>query len=157
MRTDRTHSTRLPFTALAIVLLVTACTGSPAATVTPAPTAPAVGATPIPAATPGRSIPQPVATPVPAEPASLPQGLRDEILADAAARTGVPAADITVVSAVAMTWPDSALGCPKPGSMYTQMIEPGFQVVVDAAGKTLDYRVGSRGTPRLCENPPGPG
>jgi hypothetical protein len=95
--------------------------------------------------------------PLPGEAATVPHDLLDAIVADAAARTSAEASEITVVSATSVTWPNGALGCPKPGFMYTQMIVTGYQVVVDAAGTKLDYRSGSGGAPSLCENPPGPG
>jgi hypothetical protein len=91
---------------------------------------------------------------VPGDGTSVPQGILDAVLADAAARTGVPVADITVVEATSVTWPNGALGCPQPGMMYTEMIVPGYHVIVEAGGKQLDYRFGMNGTPSLCENPP---
>lgn len=97
------------------------------------------------------------ATPVPGDVTAIPQGILDAALADASARTGVVVGDITVLIAKAVTWPNGALGCPQPGMMYTEMIEPGYQVVVEATGQRLDYRMGSRGVPALCENPPASG
>jgi hypothetical protein len=72
------------------------------------------------------------------------------LLSDLAAR-GVTTDGLAVVSARAMTWPSGALGCPKPGMAYTQMVTDGYQVVVKAGGKTYDYRYGMTATPRLCE------
>lgn len=72
------------------------------------------------------------------------------ILDDLAGRgvTGTPA----VVSAESVTWSDSSLGCPKPGMMYSQVITPGMKVVVEADGKTYDYRFGRGDTPKLCSS-----
>ncbi len=108
-------------------------------------------------ATPDATTPLVSITPVPANVTSVPQGILDAVLADAAARTGVAAEDITVVEATAVTWPNGALGCPQPGMMYTEMIVQGYQVIVEAGGERLDYRIGSGGTPSLCENPPASG
>lgn len=58
---------------------------------------------------------------------------------------------LEVVTARAVTWPSGALGCPKPGMAYIQMVIDGYQVVVTAGGKTYDYRFGASATPRLCE------
>ena len=58
------------------------------------------------------------------------------------------------MSAGAVTWPNGALGCPQPGFVYTERIEPGYQVVVDAGGRQLDYRVGSGGTPTFIATTP---
>jgi len=173
MRTDRPSLAR-PLLAILVALAVLvgfaafagACTSGPATTAVPSPvpspvtspiTTAAPDPTPIPTATPVRSIPLVSISPVPGTGGIVPQGILDAVLADAASRTGVPVADITVVTTKAVTWPNGALGCPQPGSAYTDMIVSGYQVVVEADGKRLDYRVGSGGTPILCENPPGPG
>jgi hypothetical protein len=70
--------------------------------------------------------------------------------ADAARRSGVDAARLTVVSTVSTTWPDGALGCPMPGRMYTQALVPGWQVRIDAAGQALSYHTSTRGQWLLC-------
>jgi hypothetical protein len=71
------------------------------------------------------------------------------VLSDLAAR-GIVTEGVEVVTARAVTWPNGALGCPKPGMAYTQMIINGYQVVVSVGGKTYDYRFGSTAAPRLC-------
>ena len=78
------------------------------------------------------------------------------IIGDAADRTSVPEADVEVVRAEAVTWSDGSLGCPEPGMLYTQALVDGFQVVVNASGEELDYRVGQAGSFRLCDTG-GPG
>jgi hypothetical protein len=40
---------------------------------------------------------------------------------------------------------------------YTQALVDGYQVVIDTGEEELDYRVGSGGSFRLCENPDAPG
>jgi hypothetical protein len=72
------------------------------------------------------------------------------LLSDLATR-GVPTDGVEVVSARSVTWPSGALGCPKPGMVYTQMVTDGYQVVVRVGGKTYDYRFGMSATPRLCQ------
>jgi hypothetical protein len=39
--------------------------------------------------------------------------------ADAAQRSGLPAAQLPLVTAESVTWSDGSLGCPKPGMLYT--------------------------------------
>ena len=34
-----------------------------------------------------------------------------------------------------VSWPDSALGCPKPGRMYMQVITPGYQIRLTYQGQ----------------------
>jgi hypothetical protein len=81
----------------------------------------------------------------------VPDDLLDAILAAAAEHSGLSASDIEVVQAEQVTWPDGSLGCPEPDQMYTQALVEGYQVVLDAGGEELDYRVGSGGSFRLCE------
>jgi hypothetical protein len=167
------HSPARPLLVVLVALAAVtgACTSGPAAqTTTPTkpittPTVPtmtpampaATGApepTPISTAIPDPSGPLAPVSPVPGDGTSVPQGILDAVLADAAARTGAAVADITVVEATSVTWPNGALGCPQPGMMYTDMIVPGYHVIVEAGGRQLDYRFGMNGAPLLCENPP---
>ncbi|MDP1535204.1 MAG: hypothetical protein Q8L92_16635, partial [Rubrivivax sp.] len=70
--------------------------------------------------------------------------------ADAARRTGVAAAQLQLISADAVTWPDGSLGCPAPGRMYTQALVPGYRVRIAAAGQVLNYHASEQGLPALC-------
>ena len=105
---------------------------------------------------------RPPASSVPAAPPSnpeesggvaLPPEITDPIVADAATRLGVDPSEVTIVDAHAETWSDGSLGCPQPGMMYTQALVDGYQVIVEANGTQLDYRVGGQGGFRLCEKP----
>lgn len=82
-----------------------------------------------------------------------PRDVLDPVVADAAERVGVDPAAVTVVSATAVEWTDGSLGCPQPGMGYTQALVSGFQIIVQAGGRTLDYRVRGPGDFRLCERP----
>ena len=82
----------------------------------------------------------------------VPADLLDRILADAADHSSVAADAIEVIRAEAVEWSDGSLGCPEPGMLYTQAIEPGYQVILDADGAELDYRATASGTFRLCES-----
>ena len=89
---------------------------------------------------------EPVTGEVPAE-------IMEPILADAAERTGAAVDEIDVVTAVQVTYTDGSLDCPEPGMLYTQALVDGYQVVLDADGTELDYRVTRDGGFRLCEEP----
>jgi hypothetical protein len=106
------------------------------------------------ATAPTRSVP-PLAT-VPASDApvigEVPAGILAGVLADAAERAGAAEDDIEIVEAVAMTWSDGSLGCPEPGMLYTQALVDGYQVILDAGGEELDYRITADGGFRLCED-----
>lgn len=72
--------------------------------------------------------------------------------------TGVPAAEIVVLSDEAVVWPDGGLGCPEPGVGYTQVQVEGYRVLLVAGGQVYDYRVGERPENfRLCQSEGGGG
>ncbi len=70
--------------------------------------------------------------------------------ADLARRNGVPVEDVSVVRAREVDWPDSALGCPEEGMAYTQVVVPGYQVLLQVDGRVFDYHAGSDGEVFLC-------
>ena len=68
---------------------------------------------------------------------------------DLAQRLDVPTEDITVVKALAVTWPDRSLGCPEPGMAYIQVQVDGALVVLEAGGRRYEYHGGD--PLALCE------
>ena len=87
----------------------------------------------------------------------VPAQILEAILADASRQTGIGEEQIEVIRAEAVTWNDGSLGCPEPGMVYTQALVDGYHVVLDADGEELDYRVGSGGSFRICDQPSSPG
>ena len=81
----------------------------------------------------------------------VPQALLLLFRDDAARRALVQPAAVTVVSASEKQWPDGSMGCPQPGMMYTQMVIPGYRVVLSAAGQNYAYHSDLRGKFILCE------
>jgi hypothetical protein len=81
-----------------------------------------------------------------------PAELLDKIRAALATEQGIAAADVKVISAVAVNWPNGAMGCAKPGRMYTQAIVPGYRVVLEAGGKQFAYNASTRGAYKRCDN-----
>jgi hypothetical protein len=81
------------------------------------------------------------------------QAAIDAALHDAAGRLSLAtgAGDIHVQQVEARQWPDSSLGCPRQGVMYSQVVTPGYLVVVSAAGKQLEYHADSRGRIVFCQ------
>jgi hypothetical protein len=79
----------------------------------------------------------------------------DEILVrireDLAARVRAEVTGAVVVVAEQRVWNDGSLGCPQPGSFYTQALVPGYQVILELDGQRYDYRSGRGGTVKLCE------
>ncbi len=120
------------FTCL-LLLLLSACSG---ATSTNA-------AAPVPVPTPAAS----------ANPAMIDPALRPRVelaLADAAKRTGVDVSTLMVKSAERVTWSDGAVGCPEKGMMYTQMLVPGYRIVLESGATALAYHGSMRGQPFFC-------
>jgi len=86
---------------------------------------------------------------------NVPQRILDSILNEAAALAKIRREQLVVERAQSVVWNDGSLGCPEPGMMYTQALIKGYWVVVEAAGRKFDFRVGNGGRFRLC--PPGQG
>ena len=85
----------------------------------------------------------------------VPQAILEGILKEVAALERVGPDQVAIERAESVVWNDGSLGCPEPGMAYTQALVKGYWVVVEAAGKKYDFRVGSGGSFRLC--PPGQG
>lgn len=71
---------------------------------------------------------------------------------DLARRARVKHDAITVVSATEQQWSDGAMGCPQPGEVYTQMVVPGYRVVLQASGNRYAYHSDRRGNFVVCSN-----
>ncbi len=80
----------------------------------------------------------------------VPQRILDPILKEAAALAKVAHEKLVILRAQPVVWNDRSLGCPEPGMMYTQALVNGYWVVINAGGKTYDFRVARDGTFRLC-------
>ncbi len=80
----------------------------------------------------------------------------DRVRQDLATTIGVKAEDISVVKTESKQWPDTSLGCSKPGLMYAQVITPGYSVILVAQGKTFVYHTDLERNITLCSNTPLP-
>ena len=69
---------------------------------------------------------------------------------DAAARSGVPQAQIRTLSAERVTWRDGSLGCPREGLVYTQALVAGWRIRLEVGPGVWDYHAGESGAPMLC-------
>lgn len=70
---------------------------------------------------------------------------------DLARRLGVDAADIELESAEAVVWPDGSLGCPRPGMVYTQVLQDGYRILLRVGKEIYAYHGGGSRGPFLCE------
>ena len=82
----------------------------------------------------------------------LPASVIEPVVAEISRISGVPVADVAIVSAEAVTFSDGSLGCPVPGMAYTQMVTDGYRIVANAGGGTYDYR-GPGNSFSRCLNP----
>jgi len=71
--------------------------------------------------------------------------------ADLAQRLNLSAEEITVTGLEEVTWRNGALGCPKPGMMYTQSLIPGYKITLQAGEATYAYHGAAGQKPFLCE------
>lgn len=81
----------------------------------------------------------------------VPADLLNAIIVDLAKQERLRSGDIKLLRGEALTWPDGALGCPKPGEMYTHAEVPGYRVVLESAGQEYDYRAARAGYFRRCD------
>jgi hypothetical protein len=70
---------------------------------------------------------------------------------DLARRLAVEADRVDLVDIEKVQWPDSSLGCPRPGAAYTQVPQAGFLIRLRAGKHTYDYHSGAGGLPFLCD------
>lgn len=86
-------------------------------------------------------------------PVNAPVSLNDQVTAalqDAAQRTQMAPAQLKVMLAETVTWPDGGLGCPQPGMAYTQVLVDGYRIRILAGDVTLEYHASRRGKVFLC-------
>ncbi len=157
-----------------VVVDPTAPPASPTSPETPMPasdvtTTPAVP--PVPTALPREETPMPTpdqgnepVRPVPpynAQPLTPPFGAAmdtqiDAARQDLAQRLGIDASAIEVVQVEAVTWPDTSLGCPKPGMMYPQVLVEGVLLQLRANGQIYRYHGDGQNRMFLCDPQAGP-
>jgi hypothetical protein len=80
----------------------------------------------------------------------VPQRILDPILKEAAALAKVAHEKLVILRARPVVWNDGSLGCPEAGMMYTQALVNGYWVVINAGGKTYDFRVDAGGRFHVC-------
>ena len=80
---------------------------------------------------------------------TLEQTAQQAQLAHARTRNIDPS-EIEILDARAVTWSDSAVGCPRPGVFYTQMLVEGYRVVISVNGEPAYYHSARGRLPFLC-------
>ncbi|MGZ9165353.1 MAG: hypothetical protein ACXW4U_09270, partial [Anaerolineales bacterium] len=59
---------------------------------------------------------------------------------------GLPVDKIKLVSTEAVEWPDGCLGVQVEGLVCTQVVTPGFRLILEANGRPVEYRTNEDGT-----------
>ncbi len=125
-------------------LIRTPITGATPTAIPETPTADAPTASPAPSAT---RLPVNIRTLAPVTPAS-PGGTPMSPIADPlvqqarellTSQLGVAASSISVKQVEPVEWPDTSLGCPKPGMLYAQVITPGYRIILEANGREYEF------------------
>jgi hypothetical protein len=118
---------RVSFIFVLCILVLTACAAQAGATEEP-------------------SVPQ---TDEPSAPTENPMELtpvEEAVVAHLAESSGISPDDITVVSTEEVEWPDGCLGIQQEGLMCTQVIVPGYRIILEANGREVEYRTNEDGT-----------
>ncbi len=106
-----------------------------------------VAPTPAPSQTPNSSLltPTPAAT-TGGSPAANMTPAQQMAIKALSANLGVSGEQIKVVTSEAVEWPDGCLGVRTAGVMCTQMIVPGFRIVLEALGQPFEFHTNADGT-----------
>jgi hypothetical protein len=148
----RFHTLLIVMTLLLVAAGATGCAGEP----TSVATADALSATQE-RGVAAREVKEATMTPLPSpEPAGVtppPEAEQVVQLAteDLAEQLGVEPEEIRLISVEAMEWSDASLGCPQPDMMYTQVITPGYKVVLEAQGERYEYHTDTATNVVLCQ------
>ena len=92
--------------------------------------------------------------PIPAVPGL--QSLVEKAKADLARRLTVSVNEIILSEATSVIWPDSSLGCPEAGKAYSQVLTPGYLILLEHDGNKFEYHANIHNYFFHCENPARP-
>jgi hypothetical protein len=87
----------------------------------------------------------------PARAGGVPAPLLEAMIADLSKRMSTAPAAIRVAKTESVTWNDGALGCPKPGAMYTQQLIPGYRAILTIGETRFAYHAAASGHFVLCD------
>lgn len=76
---------------------------------------------------------------------ALPAEVQSAVLEDAARRTSKTVATLSIQSAQTQNWSDGCLGLAEPDELCTQVITPGWQVVITDGKRNWTYRTNDSG------------
>jgi len=94
--------------------------------------------------------------PLPTPATSGLQALIEKATNDLAQRLSIAIDQINLIEATEVVWPDSSLGCPQEGMLYTQVLTPGFLILLGHDGNTFEYHASKGNYITTCTNPSPP-
>ena len=80
----------------------------------------------------------------------LPSELKDALLADASEKLELPISDLQIVKVQTVTWSDGCLGARSPGEFCTQVLVPGYQVMIGGGEKNVVYHTNESSSFRIA-------
>lgn len=128
-----------------VIAVLSSCGGErrvPEPSPPPPPPAPTALETVVPTPTPPENTPTP-------QTEQLPEPVVTAVKA-AAADAGVAEDAVMVVSFSQRAWPSTALGCPRPGFSYAQVVTPGYEIHLQAGAKDYEYHTNMSTNVVLC-------
>jgi hypothetical protein len=83
---------------------------------------------------------------VPTQASGNPTTAQTAAVSTLAKNLGLDPSQIKVVSVKAVEWPDSCLGVATEGIMCSQIVTPGYKIVLEANGKQVEYHTNQDGS-----------
>lgn len=71
-------------------------------------------------------------------------------VADLSFRLSLDQQDVHVILTESRLWPDTALGCPRPGESYAQQTVPGYRLLLEGNSQIYSYHTDADETVILC-------
>ena len=86
----------------------------------------------------------------------LPANLQDivnQAISTLAEKLNIPSNEILLISAQAVVWSDSSLGCPQPNMNYLMVLTDGYRIVLAFDDEPYYYHANQRGYGIFCDSP----
>lgn len=94
---------------------------------------------------------EPAVVPATPELHAIVEKLKADLVKRKSATAPASPSDVRTVSAAAVVWRDTSMGCGKPNEFHAQIDVEGYEIVLEHAGQRFDYRVRKDGMIVLCE------
>ena len=97
----------------------------------------------------------PLMTPTTSTPSDAPgmPNLIENTKRDLAQMLNISESEINILEAKDVVWPNSSLGCPQPGTTYTQVLTDGFLIRLEVDGNIYEYHTDADKQIIFCKFP----